>query len=56
MYISYHYSETLQLQTIHHVLQLIASYYENILMNKRDKHIAVEWTQRYLLIIHRPIN
>ena len=46
MYISYHYSETLQLQTIHHVLQLIASYYENILMNKRDKHIAVEWTQR----------
>lgn len=39
-------SETLQLQTIHHVLQLIANYYENILMNKRDKHIAVEWTQR----------
>ncbi|XP_019854658.1 PREDICTED: protein timeless homolog [Amphimedon queenslandica] len=39
-------SESLQLPTVHQVLQLIASYYEHMCMNKRERHAAIEWGQR----------
>lgn len=39
-------SETLQLPTLHYVLQLMVSYYENMVVNKRDKQLALAWSQR----------
>jgi timeless len=39
-------SESLQLSTVHQILQLIANYYEHVFMNKRDKPIAIQWGER----------
>ena len=39
-------SETLQLTTLHYVLQLMVSYYENMVMHKRERQDALAWSQR----------
>lgn len=41
-------SETLQLTTFHHIINLIANYYEHLFMNKREKAEALNWSQRYI--------
>lgn len=38
--------ETLQLQTLHYIIQLIANYYETMTMEKRSLADARQWAQR----------
>lgn len=38
--------ETLQLHTLHYVIQLIANYYETMVMEKRSLADARQWAQR----------
>lgn len=40
------FSESLQLPTVHQILQLTANSYEHMVMDKRDKPLAIEWGQR----------
>ena len=39
-------SETLQLSTLHFVLQLMASSFENTILNKRERELALAWSHR----------
>ena len=38
--------ETLQLGTFHYLIQLMASYYESMVLEKKDKVVARQWAQR----------
>ena len=42
-------SETLQLQTLHYIIQLVANYYESMVVEKRSVGDARQWAQRYTL-------
>ncbi len=39
-------SETLQLPTLHYIIQLIASYYESMVVEKKQVPVARQWGQR----------
>ena len=45
MYVSA-YRETLQLGTFHYIIQLTATYYESMVLEKRDLPVARQWAQR----------
>lgn len=39
-------SETLQLQSLHYIIQLVANYYESMVVDKRSVGSARQWAQR----------
>ena len=39
-------SETLQLSTLHFVIQLMAASFENMVLNKRERELALAWSHR----------
>ena len=40
------YRETLQLSTFHYLIQLTATYYESMVLEKREMPMARQWAQR----------
>ena len=41
-------SETLQLPTFHYIIQLVAGYYESMVVEKKQVTVARQWGQRYM--------